>query len=165
MIVGGVARRGYILAGGLSSRFGSDKACHLVNGVPLAGHVAAVLRDAGLEPWLLSRAPRALGLPERIEPEGPRHPLWGVAFALSAGEDAFFCPCDVIGLRVEQVQALLTARAVATSSPLVGFFPADAASLARSLAERGAPARALGLPTLDVGPIANLNRPADVPHP
>ena len=62
--------KGYVLAGGLSSRFGSDKAVYLVDGVPLAVRIAEVLRAAGLDPCVVARTPRGLGIPERIEPDG-----------------------------------------------------------------------------------------------
>src|SRR4051794_12212479 len=99
--------KAFILAGGLSLRFGSDKALHLVDGEPLVLRIAGVLRAADLEPWLVAREPRGVGLPELIEPDGPRHPLWGVAAALGQGEDVFITPCDLADLRVEQVRALL----------------------------------------------------------
>lgn len=153
--------RGFILAGGLSRRFGSDKALHVVDGVPLALRIAEVLRAAGLDPWLVARRSRPLGLPELLEPEGPRHPLWGVAAALGEGDDVFLTPCDLAALEVEQVRALLAARAVAVGQPLLGVYPARLRDRALAFATAGASVRAFaeGLPTLDVGPIVNLNRP------
>lgn len=152
--------RGWVLAGGRSSRFGSDKAVFCVEGVPLAVRVARVLAEAGLLPGLLSRHPRDLGLPELIEPDGPRHPLWGVATALDLGEEAFFAPCDVVDLRVEQVRALLAARAVAADQPLLGVYPATFAAEARAAALAGARVREVtrALPRLEVGGVGNLNR-------
>ncbi len=153
--------RGFILAGGLSRRFGADKALHPVDGRALALRIADVLRGAGLEPWLVSREPRPLGLPEVLEPEGPRHPLWGVAAALGEGDDVFVSPCDVVDVTVEQVRALLDARAVAAGQPLLGVYPARLRDRAVAFATSGASVRAFvaGLPELDVGPVTNLNRP------
>lgn len=153
--------RGFILAGGLSRRFGSDKALYPVGGAPLAVVIAGVLRDAGLDPWLVSREPRALGLPEVIEPDGPRHPLWGVAAALGEGDDVFLTPCDLVALRVDQVRALLGARAIAVGQPLLGVFPASLRDRAVAFATAGDTVRRFveGLPTRDVGAIENLNRP------
>ncbi|MDP2314467.1 MAG: NTP transferase domain-containing protein [Pseudomonadota bacterium] len=153
--------KGYILAGGLSQRFGSDKARYLVDGEPLAVRIAAVLRAAGLDPWLVARAPRGLGLPELLEPDGPRHPLWGVAAALGEGSDAFVIPCDLVDVRVEQVRALSDAGAIAAGQPLFGVYPARLRDRARAFAEAGGSVRAFvaELPVLDVGPIANLNQP------
>ncbi len=152
--------RGCILAGGLSRRFGADKALYAVDGEPMAVRVANVLRAAGLEPWLVAREPRGLGLPELLEPDGPRHPLWGIAAALGEGDDAFVAPCDLAALRVEQVEALVAARAIAAGQPLLGVFPARLRDRALQYATAGASVRSFveGLPVLDVGPILNLNR-------
>ena len=95
---------GWILAGGLSSRFGSDKVLFLLDGRPLALRVADALRAAGLDPRLVARHPRDLGLPELIEPEGPRHPLHCVATALAHDvrtglSFSMFCPADLAELR------------------------------------------------------------------
>lgn len=154
------AVRGCVLAGGRSTRFGSDKALHPVDGVPMAVRVARVLAAAGLDPLLVVRHPLGLGLPELVEPDGPRHPLWGVAAALADG-GAFFAPCDLVDLHVDQVRRLLAEGAVATAQPLLGVYPPtfrDRALRAALAGERVQDAIA-GLPTLDVGAVANLNRP------
>lgn len=152
---------GYVLAGGLSRRFGSDKALHVIGGEALAVRTARILGEAGLSPVVLARTPRGLGVTELLEPDGPRHPLWGIAFALERGEDAFFAPCDLPELAVAQVRALLEARALAVGQPLLGVIPAARAASARDLALAGGSVRrfAEGLPVLDVGSVRNLNRP------
>lgn len=152
---------GYILAGGLSRRFGRDKAMFLVEGEPLAARTARVLAEAGLDPVVLAREPRPLGLPELLEPDGPRHPLWGVAHALARGADAFFAPCDLPELTVGQVRALIAGRGVAAGQPLLGVIPADRGLLARETAERGGSVRGFvaGIPVIDVGDVRNLNEP------
>jgi molybdopterin-guanine dinucleotide biosynthesis protein A len=157
--------RGCILAGGLSRRFGADKALHPVEGVALAVRTAGVLRAAGLEPWLVARQRRNLGLPEILEPDGPRHPLWGVAAALGEGDDAFFTPCDLVDLDVEQVRALLAARAIALGQPLLGVFPGRLRDRALTYASEGRTVREFvaDLPVCDVGPVTNLNRPPRAP--
>lgn len=158
--------RGWILAGGQARRFGSDKACFLVDGVPLALRLAGVLRAAGLDPWLVARAPRALGLPELIEPDAPHHPLHGVAVALAASaaagdELAFFTPCDLVDLDVSAVRRLLDPPALAAGHPLLGVMEtrraADAAAAAA--AGEGVFRFQRGLPTVEVRPLTNLNRP------
>jgi molybdopterin-guanine dinucleotide biosynthesis protein A len=156
--------RGCILAGGLSRRFGADKAVHPVGGELLALRLARVLRAAGLDPWLVAREPRGIGLPELLEPEGPRHPLWGIAAALGEGDDVFVTPCDLAELDVRQVTELLDARAIAVGQPLLGVFPARLRDRALHHATAGGSVRVFveGLPTLDVGPILNLNRPPGV---
>lgn len=150
--------RAWILAGGRSSRFGADKALHLVDGEPLVLRTARILQEAGLDPVVLVRTPRGVGV-EVVEPDGPRHPLWGVAFALAQG-DAFFAPVDLVDLDVARVRQLAAARAVALDQPLLGVISASFAARARELALSGGRVRELGVPTLDVGPFLNLNRPA-----
>ena len=67
----GRVRRGYVLAGGRSSRMGRDKALIPVDGVPLAARIADVLAAAGLDVYLIRRGhpadPRAH--PPSITPE------------------------------------------------------------------------------------------------
>jgi len=151
-----------VLAGGSSPRFGSDKALHLVDGLPMALRIAEVLRAAGLEPGLVTKQPRGLGLPERYDVDPVDHPLVGVAAALDDG-DALVVPCDLVDLRVEQVRALLLAGppAVAQGQPLFAVLPGAWAGRARALAQAGAAVRALvdGVPEVDLGPLRNLNRP------
>lgn len=156
--------RGYILAGGRSRRFGSDKALYPIHGVPLAVHLAAVLRGAGLEPWLVARSPRGLGIPELLEPDAPHHPLHGVAVALEAAaaeELAFFTPCDLVDLQVDQVRRLLDPPAIAAGHPLLGVMATRRAAEAAAAAAAGEGVFRFqrGLPTVDVGPLTNLNRP------
>ena len=53
---------GRVLAGGLSSRFGSDKALYCLDGEPMAVRTARILTEAGLSSVaLVVRAPRGLG--------------------------------------------------------------------------------------------------------
>lgn len=158
--------RGWILAGGRSRRFGSDKACFLVDGVPLAVRLAGVLRAAGLDPWLVARAPRGLGIPELLEPDAPHHPLHGVSVALAAsaaaGEAlAFFTPCDLVDLDVATVRLLLDPPALAAGHPLLGVMETRRAGDAADAAAAGLGVFHFqrGLPTVEVGPLTNLNRP------
>lgn len=159
----------WILAGGLSSRFGSDKAVYPVEGVLLAIRIATVLREAGLMPRLVARHARGLGLPELIEPEGPRHPLHGVATALAweARQDpaaplAFFTPCDLVDLDVAQVRALQRGGPiVALGQPLLGILPVDWADRAAAWATSGRSVHSFvnDVPVVDLGLVHNLNRP------
>lgn len=151
--------RAWILAGGLSSRFGSDKALHPIDGEPLVVRTARILREAGLDPVVLVRQRRGIGV-EQVEPDGPRHPLWGVAYALAYG-DGFFAPVDLVDLDVVRVRRLLDARAVAVDQPLLGVIPASFATRARDLALAGGKVRELLAPAIDVGAFVNLNRRAE----
>ena len=52
---------GFILAGGRSTRMGSDKALLNYAGRPLIAHAVAVLQDAGLTPHILGTRPDLAG--------------------------------------------------------------------------------------------------------
>jgi len=156
----------YVLAGGLSSRFGSDKALFPVDGVPMALRVARSLASSGAPVSLVSRHARNLGLPELIEPDGPRHPLWGVAHALRQSHGlVLFAPCDLPSLSAELVTRLLAEGrpAHARAQPLVCVVDASHAALAAQAAERGTSVRAFMAATgslgVDLGELPNLNQP------
>lgn len=107
----------YVLAGGASSRMGTDKARLPHQGWPLAVHLVGLLRRAGFEPHLIRRgAPESLpwfepdGTAVHVvyEPDtGERHPLAGVVTALEhAKQDVVVCPCDLPCLTWEALEAL-----------------------------------------------------------
>lgn len=123
---------GAILAGGASSRFGSDKALAHFDGRMLLDHAAAQLRlhvDAmvvvGREwPGLASIADR---------PRPGLGPLGGLAGALAHanahGFDAVLtASCDAIGLDAEAVVALAPGPSILDAQPVIGLWPADLAS-------------------------------------
>ena len=117
--------RGYVLAGGASSRMGRDKARIPWRGLPMAAHVASVLAEAGVEVSLVRRGPAdgeegwttRDGAPLRVVREaerGERHPLLGVLTALEdAVSDVLIVPCDVPRLRPLHVVRLVEAGAIA----------------------------------------------------
>lgn len=171
---------------------GVDKARIPVPGRwPMAVHVAGVLRRAGLQVALVRRGPSD-GLPWRWpdggavsvvrEPvQGEVHPLWGVAAALEDAEAhgdtaAVVVPCDVPGLTVDVVRALVDRGAPAVAEgarrhPLVACLPVSMGGRARELAASGAPSRALtaeapGVPVPEDA-LRNVNRWSDagVEHP
>lgn len=160
----------YILAGGLSSRFGRDKAMHLVDGTPMVARVAGTLAAAGLAPVVVARERRPLELVQVLEPDGPRHPLWGIACALAhagaAGQArALVAPCDLPGLAEAQVRALVAASAAgpcrAAGQPLLAILEVAMRGEIEGGALAGAAALDIlcALPEIDLGPIENLNRP------
>jgi len=156
----------YVLAGGLSSRFGSDKALFPVDGVPMALRVASALASSGVPVSLVSRHARGLGLPELVEPDGPRHPLWGVAHALRQSRGlVLFAPCDLPSLSPELVARLVAEGrpAHALAQPLVCVVEASRAALAAQAAERGASVSAFvaatGSLAVDLGELPNFNQP------
>jgi len=161
---------GAVLAGGRSSRFGSDKASALwgeqaladhAAGV-LAGHVDAVVRVGGENG--LSDLPRpGLG------------PLGGIAAALvhaaaNGFDSVLTIGCDMPRLPDGLIEALLRRPpAFCSDAPILGHWPASLAEpLVSSLGERedrsvrrwaqGAGA----LPVPSPAPIPNINTPADL---
>ena len=169
------AARAYILAGGRSTRWGTDKAVAIVEGRPLALHAAEALQAAGYAPCLVARETRpSLGLTELLEPVGPRHPAWGLAHALldarARGHDgAMVLPCDLVGVTAAQVHTLAQARALAEGQPLAGWWPRtgpagdDVIAVLLDAATGGARMRelvdTLGLARRDVGTWVNANAP------
>lgn len=155
--------RGFLLAGGLSRRFGSDKALFLIEGVPMVQRLAHTLSEAGLEPWIIARSSRNLGIRELIEPpQKSHHPLWGVFWGLQQGETALFCPCDLADLRPAQVRTMVEAGegSYARGQPLLGVWGPTLAEKAALLAEKGSPVREFvaGMVAVEVGEIGNWNR-------
>lgn len=171
---------GFVLVGGLSQRFGQDKALFPLDGEPMALRVARAMGEAGLTVRLVAPHARhaALGLPLVIEPpEGPGHPLRGVVAALRVAEgegatDALFAPCDLPWLPPEAFRRLLGAPGlrVAVSEqrvhPLLCQIPVGELDFVASILRDEGPARALAaratLVELDPAWTRNLNRPPDL---
>jgi len=168
---------GFVLAGGASRRMGRDKALVLLDGVPLAARVAAVLAAGGCEPVsLVGRQPElgGLGWPVVVEAEEDRHPLWGVAAALEASPAPWIliCPCDLIHLLPAHVAALLAVGGSCVGwsqgrcHPLLAVVPTAFAAHARTLAAEGAGVHALtgALPPVLLPPKAlfDANREEDL---
>lgn len=160
----------WILAGGLSRRFGSDKAAFLVDGETLLDRTARVCREAGLEVTVVARHVRPGGLATVVEPEGPRHPLHGVATALGAAAGrghtrALLLPVDLPALTAAQLRALLAEPppVYAAAQRLLALLPVSGMAPAAAHAAAGAPVRtflaALGARPVDVGAVPNLNEP------
>jgi molybdopterin-guanine dinucleotide biosynthesis protein A len=111
---------GLILAGGRSSRFGSDKAFANLAGVPLIGHIAQSLR-ASVNALAVSGGREAaafIGAPVLPDPPGaPRGPLAGIAAGLAWVEaesadwlatttcDTPLIPGDMVGRLIEAAHA------------------------------------------------------------
>jgi len=164
---------GAVLAGGQSSRFGSDKADALLEGRPLLAHALDALRRSCEGVVIVGRS-SPLGV---CVPDWPRPgmgPLGGLAGALrhaqatgydrvlSVSVDSARLPADLLAL-------LEPAPAYLASQPVIGLWPAAAAAdvaailtgegkhSLRALAERTA-ARAV---TSAAAP-ANINTPDDL---
>jgi molybdopterin-guanine dinucleotide biosynthesis protein A len=91
---------GVILAGGASSRFGSNKALALLHGVPIIRHVAATLEKIFPQHLLVTNSPdtyRFLGWPMIGDIHAASGPLAGIHAALLniGGSQAFIAGCDM----------------------------------------------------------------------
>jgi molybdopterin-guanine dinucleotide biosynthesis protein A len=125
---------GFVLAGGRSSRMGSDKALIELGGQPLVVHALEILRAAGLHPSIAG-ARSALGAfsPVVDDAEAGLGPLGGICAAMASAQARWtvFVPVDLPLLPASLVQHLLsearaTGRAIAIPS-VAGFsetFPA-----------------------------------------
>lgn len=106
----------YVLAGGKSSRFGSDKARALLDGAPLIARVADVLWTGGCEVICVADVPDKyadldlLTIADRRPGSGP---LAGIEAALADRLDRYgegwivLASCDLVGLKAEWVQAVV----------------------------------------------------------
>jgi molybdopterin-guanine dinucleotide biosynthesis protein A len=164
---------GVVLAGGLSSRFGSDKALAQLCGQPLLSHAIDTLGQ-----WcdVVVVAGRHTAPAPTIAdwPRPGMGPLAGLAAALRLARAEGYravlsCGVDVAGLPQDLVCRLAPAPAYVESQPVIGLWPANAADAAmyilngsgrhslRALA--GAiNARPVTLPF----PPYNINTPADL---
>lgn len=108
----------YILAGGRSSRFGSDKARAIINDQPLICHVASLLKHIATELTVVADCADKyadLGLRTIADRRPGLGPLAGLDTALhdlSASSGwLLICSCDAIVLRRSWLDQLLTAPA------------------------------------------------------
>jgi molybdopterin-guanine dinucleotide biosynthesis protein A len=148
---------GFVLAGGLGTRMGVDKARAPFGGLTLAAFVAEQLMQVVSEVALIRRADDGLPWLDRdgdeltvhYEPDHPsRHPLWGVAEALRVARQplVLVVPCDLVGLRPEHLQRLVeygrpcVAHAEGQRHPLLAVLSRHQLPRAVSLAARGAAA-------------------------
>jgi molybdopterin-guanine dinucleotide biosynthesis protein A len=164
-------RLGAILAGGASSRFGSDKALATFEGRPLIAHVADALltgcdalvicgRDWGGHRALADSPVPGLG------------PMGGLCAALQHAEaegfaDVLAAPCDLLGVAGAGAR-LGPGPAVADGQWLLGLWPATLAGALRGLlqAEGAVSARrwiaVSGAATRAVPGLRNINAPTDL---
>ena len=164
---------GAVLAGGQSSRFGSDKALALFEGRTLLDHAVAALTGLCDAVVVVGRetAPMPV-LPDR--PRAGMGPLGGLAAALHhAGEQGFeavlSCAVDSLGLDAALRAALGSAPAYIESQPVIGLWPAStAAALDALLAGEGRHSMHTFAEVIGARPVqlarnpANINTPADL---
>ncbi len=128
---------GAILAGGKSSRFGSDKALALLDGRPLIAHVAASLAlqcDAIIVVGRAQAGYRCVG----DRPSADMGPLAGLAGALvCAGDDGFShvlsVGVDAPGIPDDLRVLLDPAPAYVVHQPVIGHWPVTALGLLDSI--------------------------------
>lgn len=183
---------GLVLAGGRSSRFGSEKAIALMGGEPLVAHVAAALRpecvalavnarpESGAAVWA-----RDAGLPLLSDPPAlPDGPLTGVLqglrWAAHLGCEALATsPCDTPGLPGDLVARLAAAigdapcayaRTASGSHPLCTIWRVELAAVLEPALGRGHPSVRDWLAQIGAAPVtfedaaafANVNTPGDL---
>ena len=116
-MIGGGVSVAYVLAGGKSSRFRSDKARAVLAGTPLIVRVADVLRQVCGEVIAVADASGKyadLGLPTIADRRPGLGPLAGVEAALADRIErhgrgfAIFASCDLAGLRAEWLDEIVS---------------------------------------------------------
>ena len=171
---------GAILAGGASSRFGSDKALHLWHGRPLLAHALDALKPF-CDSLLVAGREAIPGIAAHFVPDRPAPglgPLGGLAAALHfAAENSYArvltagCDTPVIPPAI-LLELIATPGAAALSGlPVIGIWPAtlaapldayiSSATENRARSIRGL-AQAASAQMLDLPPPPNLNRPQDL---
>ena len=160
---------GAVLAGGRSTRFGSDKALAVLGGETLLARAIATLRA---QCPAVVVAGREDGLPDWPAPD--RGPLGGLAAALRYAERNGFdsvlsLSVDAQGLPDDLVERLSPAPAYIASQPVIGLWPVSALPVLEAILDgtgkhslralaQGCGARAVELPV----PPANINSPEDL---
>ncbi|MFS0771494.1 molybdenum cofactor guanylyltransferase [Sphingomonas sp. 1P08PE] len=161
---------GAVLAGGRSSRFGSDKAAALLDGRTLLAHARQALAGHVDDVVVIGGADGIADLPRP-----GLGPLGGIAAALDHGAThghrcVLTIGCDMPVLPDELVQALLRrAPAFCAEAPILGLWPAALGAQLLSYLEVAPErsvkgwARSVGaLPIASPVSIPNVNTPADL---
>ncbi len=115
---------GAILAGGLSSRMGKDKAFLEVRGTPFVKHLADVLAGVCSQVVIIGDGPdrfTGLGYPSFEDIHSNCGPLGGIHTALtrSAGENVLIAACDLPLISAEVVRYVLRERSSACEISIV----------------------------------------------
>lgn len=177
----------YVLAGGRSARFGSDKALAPVAGHPLIQHAATALRNAGCAVTVVAERPGkydALGLPTIADEQIGLGPLGGLLTALrhvgaAPAPGILVVACDLHGWTQAWAAALLAAPPEAAIAlfdtdplqPLLGRYATALLPIVErrigegrlsvhGLLEECAPLR---IPSPTAAVLANINRRDDLP--
>ncbi len=164
---------GALLAGGRSSRFGSDKALVLIDGCPMLEHVAEQLRSQCEALVVVGRDwPGIVRVDDRPEPGlGPLGGLAGaLAYAIAKGFDAVLTSsCDLPLLPADLLALLGAPDALIQRQPTIGLWGAGNAKALEGYLASGQPrsvrawAEWIGASTVVYGEeLANINTPEDL---
>ena len=166
-------RLGIVLAGGLSRRFGSDKALALADGIALINRAIATLSTSCDEVLVTGRAEA----PVPVLADWPRScmgPLGGVAAGLRHGKAHGYASIltsgvDSLGLNSALLGLLDPAPSYFADQPVVGHWPVGALSVLEDLLESDAShsmrsfADKIGARQVTASfKIANINTPSDL---
>lgn len=158
---------GAILAGGQSSRFGSDKAAALLHGLPLIDHVARAL--AGQCDAVVVVGHDHAHLPRIDDHPCPGHgPLGGINAALRHAHANGFdrvlsAPCDAVNLDAQLAKLLQPGPSFVASQPVIGLWPVSAAAaLDAMLAEQDGPAVMAFADRIGACAVTLCNSPANI---
>ncbi len=164
---------GAVLAGGKSSRFGSDKALAELHGRTLIARAVETLEGFCDHVIVVGRA----SAPAQTIPDWPRAdmgPLGGIAAALRLAQDEDYdsvltCGVDSVALPEDLLAILSPAPAYLENQPVIGHWNADAASIVEhvlqsegrhSMKAFAIAANARGVQSAYAP--ANINTPADL---
>lgn len=132
---------GAVLAGGRSSRFGSDKALARLGGRTLLAHAVEALARQCDGVIVVGRAV-APAPAAAIEdwPRGGMGPLAGIAAALRHAEGAGYtsvltCAVDSVGIGNQVAAELVPAPAYVKEQPVIGLWPVGARSAVEAILE------------------------------
>lgn len=155
---------GIVLAGGQSSRMGTNKALLPYRGRPLVEHMMEKLRQAGCADVHISgEVPGYEGIPDTARFEGPARAMIGLIGHFKGKYDGYlFVPVDMPLLPPEALEGLLRQESSAfyEGHPLPAFIasvPADYDGPSVKGALQAAGARAISLPERWEQGMANIN--------
>ncbi len=164
---------GAVLAGGQSSRFGSDKALAELGGVPLLEHTIRALGQWCDTVVVVGRETA----PVRTLPDWPRPglgPLGGIAAALRFAEanghsEVLTCGVDSLDMPEDLPNVLSPAPAYLMEQPVIGLWPSSAfGRISDMLAGTGRHSMLAFAASIGARPVhsasepANINTPADL---
>jgi molybdopterin-guanine dinucleotide biosynthesis protein A len=116
-----------VLAGGLGTRIGGDKAIVELAGRPLIAYALEAAEKAGLAAVVVAKATTRLpplDVPVLLEPDTPTHPLLGVVTALQQLPAVIALPCDMPFVEPGDLNALAAVSADVATLAAGQPFPA-----------------------------------------